>query len=102
MCLGLPVEVLSVEGHAARCRAGDGAIVDVDVALVAPVVPGEWLLSFLGAARGRLEAEEAARIARALGALDAIGRGEPFDVRHYFPDLVDREPELPEFLRTKP
>ena len=30
----------------------------------------------------------------------AIERGEAFDARCYFPDLVDREPELPEFLRT--
>lgn len=100
MCLGLPVQVISVEGHVARCLGHDGETLIVDVALVAPVSPGEWLLSFLGAARGRLEADEAARIGGALGALAAIERGETFDPRQFFPDLVDREPELPEFLRT--
>jgi hydrogenase expression/formation protein HypC len=100
MCLGLPVQVISVEGHVAQCRGHDGDAVVADVALVAPVSPGEWLLSFLGAARGRLEADEAARIGSALGALAAIERGEAFDARQFFPDLVDREPELPEFLRT--
>ena len=100
MCLGIPVQVVSLSGTFARCEGPEGAL-DVDVSLVAPVVPGEWLLTFLGAARGRLEAEEAARITRALRALGAIERGEPIDVAAYFPDLVDREPELPEFLRPK-
>ena len=94
-------EVVSVSGTFARCDGPEGAL-DVDVALVGPVLPGEWLLTFLGAARGRLEPDEAARIARALGALGAIERGETIDVAAYFPDLVDREPELPEFLRPKP
>jgi hydrogenase expression/formation protein HypC len=100
MCLGIPVRVVSVSGTVARCDGPDGAL-DVDVSLVTPVVPGEWLLNFLGAARGRLDADEAARITRALGALGAIERGEPIDVAAFFPDLVDREPELPEFLRGK-
>jgi len=101
MCLGIPVQVMSVGGTFARCEGPDGAL-DVDVALVTPVVAGEWLLTFLGAARGRLDAEEAARITRALGALGAIERGEPIDVAAFFPDLVDREPQLPDFLKAKP
>jgi hydrogenase expression/formation protein HypC len=100
VCLGIPVQVLSVRGSVARCRGRDGEF-DVDVSLVAPVSAGQWLLTFLGAARGHLEADEAARIARALGALEAIERGEAFDAAVFFPDLVDREPELPEFLRVK-
>ncbi len=100
MCLGIPVHVLSVAGSVARCLDRD-AEVDIDISLVTPVVPGEWLLTFLGAARGHLDADEAARIGQALGALEAIERGEPFDAAKFFPDLVDREPQLPEFLRTK-
>jgi hydrogenase expression/formation protein HypC len=100
MCLGIPVRVVSVSGTVARCEGPDGAV-DVDVALVEPVMPGEWLLSFLGAARGRLDADEAARIAMALGALEAIERGGPIDMAAFFPDLVGREPELPEHLRPK-
>lgn len=101
MCVGIPVQVICGDGTVVRCEGPDGEI-DVDVSLVGAVVPGEWLLMFLGAARGRLEAAEAARIRQALGALEAIARGEPFDVAEFFPDLVGREPQLPEFLRTKP
>ena len=101
MCLGIPMQVVAVEGHLATCR-GRAGIEDIDVALVAPVAPGEWLLTTLGAARGRLDADDAARIDRALDALAAIERGEPIDVANYFADLVDRGPELPEHLRGPP
>jgi len=100
MCLGIPMQVVSVAGTTAVCRGRDGEA-RVDIALVAPVAPGEWLLTFLGAARGRLEADDAGRIDQALAALAAIERGEPFDAADFFPDLVDREPQLPEFLRGK-
>ena len=101
MCLGIPMQVLSVAGHAARCSGRNGQET-IDVALLAPVVPGEWLLTWLGAARARLGAEEAARIDRALDALAAVERGEPVDVRDYFADLIERGPELPVHLRNAP
>ena len=56
MCLGIPMQVVSVAGTTAVCRGRDGEA-RVDIALVAPVAPGEWLLTFLGAARGRLEGD---------------------------------------------
>ncbi len=98
MCLGIPMQVLTVAGVAATCRGRQG-VASIDVALVAPVAPGEWLLTFLGAARSRLEADEAARIDRALDALEAIEGGQPVDVADYFADLVANAPELPEHLR---
>ena len=99
MCLGIPMQVLSIEGNAATCRGRNG-LETIDVVLVAPVVPGEWLLTWLGAARARLGADEAGRIDRALDALAAIERGEPVDVSDYFADLVARGPELPDHLRS--
>ena len=100
MCLGIPMQVLSVSGSMALCRGREGDV-HIDIALVTPVEPGDWLLTFLGAARGHLEADDAGRIEQALGALAAIERGEPFDAAAFFPDLVDREPQLPDFLRGK-
>jgi hydrogenase expression/formation protein HypC len=95
------MEVVHARGNAATCRGRLGTVA-IDVTLLQPVVPGEWLLTSLGAARSRLEREEAARIDRALDALESIERGEPIDVAAFFPDLVDREPELPECLRERP
>jgi hydrogenase expression/formation protein HypC len=100
MCLGIPLEVVSVDGNVARCSGRLGNVT-IDVTLVAPVAAGDWLLTFLGAARGRLDADEAARIDRALDALERIERGEPVDVAAFFPDLVDREPQLPAHLRRR-
>jgi hydrogenase expression/formation protein HypC len=98
MCLGIPMQVVAVDGSSATCRGRSGTQ-NIDIALISPVAPGEWLLTFLGAARGRLDADEAVRIDRALDALEAIGRGEAIDVATFFADLVDREPELPAHLR---
>ena len=92
------MQVVAVDGNAATCRGRHGQEL-VDVSLLAPVACGEWLLTWLGAARSRLPADEAARIDQALDALAAIERGETIDVAAYFADLVDREPELPEHLR---
>jgi hydrogenase expression/formation protein HypC len=98
MCVGIPMQVVTVEGTTATCRGRLGPQA-VDVQLVAPVAPGEWLLTFLGAARARLGADDASRIDQALDALAAIERGETVDVAAFFADLVDREPVLPAHLR---
>jgi hydrogenase expression/formation protein HypC len=100
MCLGIPMQIVAVTGQVATCRGRFGTQ-QIDVMLVEPVAPGDWLLTWLGAARGRLDAAEAARIDSALDALDAIERGDGIDVAAFFPDLVDREPQLPEHLRGK-
>ncbi len=98
MCLGIPMQVVAVDGNVATCRGRSGTQT-IDVALVGSVVPGEWLLTFLGAARGRLDAGDATQIDRALDALESIERGENFDASAFFADLVDRGPQLPEHLR---
>ena len=98
MCLGIPMQVVAVDGNAAACTGRNGPQA-IDVSLIAPVEPGEWLLTFLGAARGRLDAGEAAQIERALDALESIERGETIDVGAFFGDLVERGPQLPEHLR---
>jgi hydrogenase expression/formation protein HypC len=100
VCLGIPMEVLEADGNVAVCRGRNG-VVKIDATLVAPVAPGDWLLTWLGSARSKLDAGEASRIDQALDGLEAIERGE-FDLAKYFPDLVDREPQLPDHLRTTP
>lgn len=99
MCLGIPMEVVAADGNVATCRGRQG-VVRIDATLVAPVAPGDWLLTWLGSARAKLDAAEAGRIDQALDALEAVERGE-VDLAKYFPDLVDREPELPAHLRPE-
>ncbi|WP_298394557.1 HypC/HybG/HupF family hydrogenase formation chaperone [uncultured Azonexus sp.] len=97
MCLGIPVEVLACGEHFARCRGRDGEV-SIDIRLVGAQPPGTWLLCFLDAAREVIPAERAAAVNAALSALSAVNAGET-DLSAFFADL-DREPQLPEFLRT--
>lgn len=98
MCLGIPVQVVESGDFYARCRGRNGISV-VDLSLVGPQPVGTWLLSFLDAAREVIPAERANAINAALAALDAVQAGET-DLGAFFADL-EREPQLPEFLRTQ-
>ncbi|MEW5890898.1 MAG: HypC/HybG/HupF family hydrogenase formation chaperone, partial [Pseudomonadota bacterium] len=75
MCIGIPMQVESVEpGHA--WVVGRGERRRVETALVAPVFAGDWLLVFLDGARERIDAQRAAEIGAALDLLaDALGGG---------------------------
>jgi len=97
MCLALPMQVLETDGAWAWC-SDRGERVHVDVRLVEAAPAGSWLLVFHGTAREVVDAARAAEVTSALAAVEAAMRGET-DIGHHFADLVDREPQLPEFLR---
>ena len=97
MCLGIPVQVIECGEHFARCAGRNGEM-RVDLSLVGQQSPGTWLLTFLDAAREIIDAGRAEAINAALNALEAAHSGET-DFSAFFADL-DREPQLPEFLRT--
>jgi len=54
---------------------------------------------FMGAAREIIDADRALQIDRALGALESALAGDLSAIDAAFPDLVGREPQLPEYLR---
>ncbi len=96
MCLGIPMRVKSHHGAWALCEGRDGARM-VSTALLDPPPAGSWVLVHIDSAQKILTAEEAARIERALDALDLAMAGG--DVDHLFADLLAREPQLPPHLR---
>jgi hydrogenase expression/formation protein HypC len=98
MCIGIPMQVIEARGESAVC-VYRGQQTLVDMMLVGEQQPGTWLLVFLDAAREVISTEKARQIADALEAMRLAMQGET-DINHLFTDLVDREPELPEFLRT--
>jgi hydrogenase expression/formation protein HypC len=98
MCVGFPMTVLEDLGSEALCER-HGARERVSMLLVGPQPAGTKILAHLGAAVRVLDEVEAQQIDDALDALEAALRGENVD--HLFADLVDREPELPEFLRQQ-
>lgn len=61
MCMGIPMQVISVSpGHA--LVSGRGEVKQVETALVGEPAPGDWLLVFLDSARERISAERAAEV----------------------------------------
>lgn len=101
MCLAIPLQVIRMEGSTALC-AGRNGVERVDTLITGPLQPGQWILSFLGAAREVIDAERAAQVAEALAALQSIMDGDASVealIRSGFADLVEREPQLPEFLK---
>jgi len=97
MCLGIPMQVVAVEGAFAWCQGRHGRS-RINTLLVGEVLPGQWLLTFLDMARETIDDQRAAQIEAALDALSLIAAGEA-DIDRCFADLVGREPQLPEFLR---
>lgn len=101
MCMGTPLKIvsLSADGAWAECVSRDGSVAEsLDLRLVGPQPVGGWVLGFLGAAHSVLTEEEAAQVADALEAVALVQQGGSVD--HLFADLVDREPELPDFLKN--
>ena len=99
MCIGIPMQVISSESGYALCR-GMGESRRVDTLLVGDQPIGSWLLVFLDSAREVLTEQRAGQIRQALEALELALHGER-EVGHLFADLVEREPQLPEHLRTE-
>lgn len=96
MCLGIPMQVIETEGVFAWCDGRNGRQ-RINTMLVGDVAPGQWLLTFLDTARETIDAERAALVNSALDALGLAASGNDFE--SCFADLIDREPQLPDFLR---
>ncbi len=99
MCVGLPMQITEPGPHRALCRF-DGESREIDMALVGVQPAGTWVLVFLDAAREVIPASEAAKIGDAIKALALVMQGET-SVDHLFADLIGREPELPDHLKTQ-
>lgn len=91
------MRVIEVEGVFAWCEGRNGRR-RIDTMLLGDVAPGQWLLTFLDSAREAIDAERAALVDAALDALELAAAGSDAFER-CFADLIDREPQLPDFLR---
>lgn len=97
MCLGVPMQLVSVDGIAGMAR--DGASVElVDLSLTPDARPGDWVLIFLGAAREVMDEAEAMATRRALDGLRSLMSGG--GLGDAFADLDNRTPTLPPHLQA--
>jgi hydrogenase expression/formation protein HypC len=92
------MQVVELRGESALCvYRGEQTLVDMMLVGEQPI--GTWLLVFLNAAREVISEQKARQIADALEAMRMVMQGETqFD--HLFADLIGREPQLPEFLKS--
>jgi hydrogenase expression/formation protein HypC len=97
MCIGNPVQIVTVEGIAGTARDGD-RLVRIDLSLTGPVAPGTWVLDFLGTAREVLDAGEALKIRAALDGLRSVMQGGALG--DAFADLEATGPRLPAHLQA--
>ncbi|KAB2920494.1 MAG: HypC/HybG/HupF family hydrogenase formation chaperone [Hyphomicrobiaceae bacterium] len=97
MCIGVPMRVVGAGTGRALCEGASGRR-EIDMVLVGDQPEGTWVLVFLDAAREVVSAEQAALIQSALDALGVAAKGQS-DIDRFFPDLVGREPQLPQHLQ---
>ncbi len=99
MCIGVPMQIVALDGQYAWCE-GMGERKRIDTMLVGEQPIGTWVLTFMDSAREVLSVESAQQITQAVTAVNLAMRGET-DLDHLFADLVDREPQLPDYLKIK-
>ena len=97
MCVGVPMQLVSINGIAGYARDGEKHEM-VDLSLVPEAKPGDWVLNFLGTAHSALQEDEALKIRAALGALESLMQGG--ELGNAFADIESREPQLPPHLQA--
>ena len=97
MCVGVPMQITAINGIAATTTNGRHVEL-IDLSLTPDAQIGDWLLTFLGAAREVISADEAQKIAAALDGLQSLMDGG--DLGDAFADLEETGPRLPAHLQA--
>ena len=97
MCVGIPMQITAIDGIAATVTNG-GQAETVDLSLTPDAQVGDWILTFLGAAREVITEDEAQKIGAALAGLQSLMNGGPLG--NAFADLEDTGPQLPAHLQA--
>ena len=97
MCVGIPMQILSIDGIAGHVTNGKHHEV-TDLSLTPDARTGDWILTFLGAAREVLSEDEAQKITAALGGLQSLMQGGALG--NAFADLEETGPRLPAHLQA--
>ena len=95
MCIGLPLQITAITGIAGTVR-DSGDLIDLSLTPEAQV--GDWVLTFLGAAREVISEEEAEKISAALEGLRSVMQGHALG--DAFADLDAATPQLPPHLQA--
>lgn len=97
MCVGIPMKILSIDGIAGHVTNGKHHEL-IDLSLTPDARVGDWILTFLGAARDIIAEDEADKITAALVGLQSLMQGG--DLGAAFADLEESGPCLPAHLQA--
>lgn len=97
MCVGIPMQVTAIDGIAATTSNGKHVEV-IDLSLTPDAKVGDWILTFLGAAREVITPDEAHKISAALDGLRSLMQGG--ELGDAFADLEQNAPQLPPHLQA--
>lgn len=97
MCVGVPMQITSIDGIAAQTTNGKHVEL-IDLSLTPDARVGDWVLTFLGASREVITADDAQKIGAALEGLRAVMQGGA--VGDAFADIEARGPQLPPHLQA--
>lgn len=97
MCVGIPMQIVKIEGTNALAR-GSAREEMIDLSLIGECEAGDWVLTFLGAAREVISEEEAHKIKAALEALMRVNSGG--EIGDAFADIEASGPKLPAHLEA--
>lgn len=86
MCLGIPMQVIEIDGAFAWCE-GRSRRERLNILLLEELLPGDWVYAMLGQAREKLTVQRVAEINLALDGLAAALQGET-NLDAYFPGLT--------------
>jgi len=101
MCLGIPMQVVSVlSEHLSHCQ-GMGKQKNIDMSLVGEQPVGTWVVTFLDAAREVVDDDRAKQMTDALEAVELAMFSDGSGIDSLFADIIDREPELPPHLQAE-
>ncbi|WP_038246861.1 HypC/HybG/HupF family hydrogenase formation chaperone [Ghiorsea bivora] len=101
MCLGIPMQVVTVlSEHVAYCQ-GMGKQKNIDMSLVGEQPVGTWVMTFLDAAREVVDEDKALQVTNALEAVNLAMGSDATGIDELFADIIDRGPQLPPHLQTE-
>jgi hydrogenase assembly chaperone HypC/HupF len=86
MCIGIPMQVVELDGAFAWCE-GRGRHERLNTLLLEKISPGDWVYATLGQAREILTPQRADEINRALDGLAAALQGAT-ELDSYFPSFI--------------
>jgi len=101
MCLGIPMQVVTVlSEHVAHCQ-GMGQQKNIDMNLVGQQFVGTWVITFLDAAREVVDEDKALQITNALEAVNLAMGNDTTGIDSLFSDIIERGPQLPPHLQAE-